>query len=805
MVDSGQSQPGSVIDLTSRLKRGKGDDVSATPAMPAAPVASGAPGAQQWQYPLSLQFLMERLDDRQDQVRMWAAYQLLHRRQPEAEQYLERMWNAKLPEIRESAINLIAKHRFHPYSFPLLRVFSSDEGSLRAPAGLALGHLEYAPAARPLEVWFREIYASPEANLDELEVAAKSLLLLDNRRFWEEFHALLQECHNNHSVYSVLFAALTAHAETDDQFARLARAYKMPREIFHDFYLCQHLVDRVGRPNISRYLQSRMNARYSLSAVYQEALQVLGVDVTGGDVRALLEELAGCTKSQAGLERFLPLAHALIDRLAPDEPASATIKAFLEGCASWVKCWDEAILKVREVEYHMLISLPLLALLQRAERECMADPAGQALRIIRIYQSPLLSPQFMAQVLNLLASNEGEPVAAGLRSGPLSGWLRDEEKDALWKLMTRQLEGVDYPFEQILPEPWLYANSAVMARLTEVLQERFADYLVSGRSQAVDYCLEVFMRQCDEGLLELLLRHFDTLINHHYTSFVEVMTHLPDGRLLAPLLRHYREGEFEMDRLVRFICDVHRLPYPEMLQAPPAEPQKGRLPATVRLMCLSCAQSYQYVLEALYVDEERIEQRQIPAPEDLWVPSPFECKNCKTQVPLQPEQNFLAELYSELLAARILHLTNREESGLNHIHLIPFPVLNGKTRHPDSFLTEVEQVLAACKTVAEQVPYLIEQGKFYLEIGDLERAKQAFQKIQAGPVKCPLALYYLGIIAFQEKNPYDARVYFSRLVGSCNREDFENELDNPVDMAHHYLKLLDKREFKRSHFRLISS
>ena len=29
--------------------------------------------------------------------------------------------------------------------------------------------------------------------------------------------------------------------------------------------------------------------------------------------------------------------------------------------------------------------------------------------------------------------------------------------------------------------------------------------------------------------------------------------------------------------------------------------------------------------------------------------------------------------------------------------------------------------------------------------------------------------------------------------------------NNPVDMAHHYLKLLDKREFKRSHFRLISS
>ena len=52
---------------------------------------------------------------------------------------------------------------------------------------------------------------------------------------------------------------------------------------------------------------------------------------------------------------------------------------------------------------------------------------------------------------------------------------------------------------------------------------------------------------------------------------------------------------------------------------------------------------------------------------------------------------------------------------------------------------------------------------------------------------------------------YDARVYFSRLVGSSTREDFERELDNPIDMAHHYLKLLDKREYKRSHFQLIST
>ncbi len=800
MVDSRQIHPESVIDLASRMERTEG---ATAPAAGSAPVSSSAPEARQ--YPLALPFLVERLEEGNHQVQMWAAYQLVDRWQSEADWYLERLWSSPLPEIRDSAIHLIARHRLHHYAFPLLRVFNADEGGLRTAAGGALGHLGYDPATRPLEKWFRGVFASQEANLEELDASARALLLLDNRRYWEEIHALLKDCHNNHSIFSVLFGALAAHVENEDQAERMARAYKGPREIFHDFHLTQHLVEMAGRPNVSRYLQSRMNARYSLAAAYQEALQVLGVDVAAEALRPLLEELAGCTKSQSGLERFPQVAEALIELLAPEEPISATIKVFLRGCACWIKCWDEATLKVREVEYHMLVSLPLVALLNRAERECLADPSGEALRIIRIYQSPLLSPSFMARVLNLLASREGEPVMAGLRGGPLSGWLRDEEKDALWKLMTRQLEDVDYPFEQILPEPWVYRNPEVMAQLSELLKGRLPQYLAAGRGQAVDYCLEVFMRDGSEEVLDLLLDHFDTLINHHYRTFIEVMTHLPDARFLLPLLRHYREGEFEMQRLIRFICDVHRRPYPDLLELPAQKEPAGKLPAAMRLMCLACGLSYQYTPEVLYVDEERIEQRQIPLSEDLWVPEPFCCKNCKTEVPLEPDQGFLGDLYAELIAARMMHLSGGEESALEHVHLIPFPVLNDKTRHPDAFLAEVRQLLEHCATPGEEVPYLIELGRFHLEIGDLEQAREAFHKIHAGPVKCPLALYYLGIIAFQEKNPYDARIYFSRLVSTCTREDFKNELDNPVDMANHYLKLLDKREFKRSHFRLISS
>ena len=213
MVDSGQVHPetvGTVIDLTQHP-----DFRSAAPR----PVASAPTGG----FLLDMGFLMDRLDDRSDQVKMWAAYQLVERWETEAEQYLERMWSSPLPEIRESAIDLVAKHRIHHYAFPLLRVFNSDEGGLRAPAALALGHLAYQPAARPLEKWVRKVFSSPEADLPDLEAGIKALLLLDNRRYWEEFHTLLQECTQNHALFSVLFKALTQHARTAHQVERLTR------------------------------------------------------------------------------------------------------------------------------------------------------------------------------------------------------------------------------------------------------------------------------------------------------------------------------------------------------------------------------------------------------------------------------------------------------------------------------------------------------------------------------------------------------------------------------------------------------
>jgi hypothetical protein len=795
MVDSGRSQPESVIDLSARRKAAPPEH-----RPPAAPEWEGEPGDL-----LSLPFLVERLGFPGNQVRMWAAYQLVDRWQDAAPRYLEKLWEAPQEEIRESAIGLIGKYRMQAYAFPLMRLFSSREHPFSHAAGVALGRLGYEPVGKLLRRWFHDTVGNSEATPLELEAATEALLCYDEAGHWEDVHAHLATSHQNHAFFSTLFAQLCLHAQTPRHVRLLAEAYGPARELFNDVHLTQHLVNTIGRGNLCRFLQARLNGGYRLNAVYQECLKVLGWELTDPDTRALLDGLGQCGNTREGLERFVPLAGALLARLAPEAEATAYVSACLQGCMAWLGEWEGAILKVRELEFHLLASLPLVALLTQAEAQCLADPEHEALRITRIYQSALLSPQFMSQVLNLLSHRPQGAGPDGLGSAAFSGWVRDEEKDALWKLYTGQLEGVDYPLEQVLPQPWEYPVPDLMGRLVALLEDRLPGYLAAERREAVDYCLEVFRRAGGTAQVEKLLPHFEPLVNHHFHAFVELMTHLPDVRFLQPLVNHHRAGEEDLLRLIHFICDVHRRPYPQLAAGPQEEDEPAAPAGMVRLLCRACGGAYQYAAGVIYVDEERIEQRQIPTAREVWTPTRFECKKCGSPVPFDPDERFLNDLFTELLAAKLFPPGTRDETALSHVRLITFPLLEGRTLNPAHFLKEVERLLETCDAPAQEIPYLLELGRFQMEIGQADAAKQTFQRIVAGPSKCPQALYFLGVLAFQEKNLYEARLYFSRLIQTSAREDFDNDLDNPVDMAHHYLKLLDKREFKRSHFHLISS
>ncbi|MDH4246390.1 MAG: hypothetical protein OEW39_01075, partial [Deltaproteobacteria bacterium] len=530
--------------------------------------------------------------------------------------------------------------------------------------------------------------------------------------------------------------------------------------------------------------------------------RTLGVEIPEGNAKALIEDLAECRNSRTGVERFLVVADGLLDCFFPGGEGVERERGLLQGFRHWSGDWEEGILKLRDTEYHLLVCLPLGAMLRRVESACLALPEREALRISHIYRSPLLSPRFMSQVLHLVASGKAPGDASAMDSQGMNGWVRDEEKDCLWKLYTGQLDDVDYPFERVLPQPWMYPLPDLMRRLHAVLRRRFTSYLASNRSQAVDYALEVFRRVGDESLVPALLEHFESLITRHYHSFIELMTHLPHQDFLPPLLSYYREGETDLRQLIRFICDVHSRVYPAAVKVATEDETPVPALSTLRLRCPACGGAYQYRPKQLFVNEDRIEQRQIPTPNDLWSPEPLHCKQCQALVPLAPDERYLADLFSELLARRMMRSEPPAAMNPDLLMLVSFPKVHGVSRHPEVFM---ESLKAAQGKGAEHIRLMLELGRFRMDTGQREEARGLFTRLLSGPVPCPQALFYLGLIAFQERNLYQARIYFSRLVQTSAPEDFQDELDNPVDMAHHYLKLLDKREFKRSQFQIVDN
>ncbi|MDH4225024.1 MAG: hypothetical protein OEW12_05215 [Deltaproteobacteria bacterium] len=756
---------------------------------------------------LGLPFLMDSLKNPSDQVKMWAAYQLVDRWQERAEEFLDLMWESDLKEIREPAINLVGKLRLERFGFPLLRQFTSGEESLKGAAGVALGHLKYKTAEKSLVTWLDEVLTNEDSPLADKEAAAESLLVFDNHAYWGRVMTHTMAHLQNHTMFAPLFRLLCRHAETPQQAGEIARMYKTPREVFHDVHLTQPLIDMVGMAHLGRYLQTRLTNSQTLAQAYREALTLLEVDCSGPMARELLAALDECDSSAGGVARLMEILPRWIEFLAPGHPDSEKILSFLLHSRDWVNAWDEAILKVRDLEFHFLATLPLAAGLKRVEAECTQDPQTQALQIANLYQSSLLSPGFMRQVLALLAHN-GQ--ARG-RLEPLPihhGWLWDDEKEALWKLFTHQLDGSDYPFEKVLPQPWVYRIPELNRDLAAAMEKRLPFYLSSSRTEAVDYAMEVLQRAGSVGVVGLLTSRFDLLLNQHYHGFLDFMTHVPDVRFLPMLQGYYKPGEYDLARLIYFISDVHGLPRPE-LEDPLPEKGPGSAYPTARLACPDCGSAYQYTLEPLYVDAECLEQRLVPAPQHLWLHDPLRCKNCEGELPLFPDNQFLQDLYTELLALRTLNLTRKESAPLGGIHIIHFPQLDGRTLNPALFLQKVREELDQARSstpprLDREAECRFELGRFHLETGRMDEAKLVFEEILTSGVKYPAALYYLGVIAFQERNLYQARVYFSRLIQTASREDFGKELDNPVDMAQHYLKLLDKREFKRSYFHIVT-
>ena len=310
---------------------------------------------------LGVHFLQQRLQASSERVRMWAAYQLASRWEKEWRSFVPVLWNAQQEELRELAINLSGTLQLKHYVFPLLQEFrKGDESSNQCyMAALALGRLGEAPAKPLLWRWFGQLLEDDYTDVNVLECALESLLLLDAKAFLPRMLRYLPRWQQSHTHFSAMFGVLCSHAHTAQHGKTLAQAYGRVRGVFHDAELVGMLFSPHVPPHTASHVKASLGAGLSLGALYREALEMLGCFSVLEHLHPVLEALPPRVENQADLAALLTQIPRLLAVLMPQQSLSSQVVALLEASQAWVERWEEGILKVRQHEAVLLAALPI--------------------------------------------------------------------------------------------------------------------------------------------------------------------------------------------------------------------------------------------------------------------------------------------------------------------------------------------------------------------------------------------------------------------------------------------------------------
>tara|TARA_B100001079_G_C16179139_1_gene412059 strand:+ start:92 stop:568 length:477 start_codon:yes stop_codon:yes gene_type:complete len=157
-----------------------------------------------------------------------------------------------------------------------------------------------------------------------------------------------------------------------------------------------------------------------------------------------------------------------------------------------------------------------------------------------------------------------------------------------------------------------------------------------------------------------------------------------------------------------------------------------------------------------------------------------------------------------MLTKQLLRMSEEEQKRLERIKPLQFPKFLQTKMNPQKFLAKLmiekdrDQL-----SVREEGVLMLELGKFRLQLDEVILAEKALKQgleLSGSPVEIR---FFLGLIAYREKNLVEARMHFTSFVRSTRVEDFELEDENLHQVAIHYLEMLERKEFKRSSFKLL--
>ncbi|MBQ32463.1 MAG: hypothetical protein CL923_07905 [Deltaproteobacteria bacterium] len=746
--------------------------------------------------------LLALLEQPSERLRRWATYQLLEHWQDHADEFAGTLFKSELEDVREAGVYLIGRQRLERFAFPLLGWFNRSTGELRRACTTALTDLCPPNFPNLLNQWLEQLLDDDELQLPNLQCAVENLLRLEGSGGWETLEQHLATLHGQHLKALCLFRALCKQADSGSQVYQLMEHYTHFRSHTSDPQFLQHLAEIFGGGPSLEFLRLQLEAGATFRTVTQIVAQTLG-HTLDAPTEALLQQADKLLKTQDHPGLAPQLLH-ILKQLAPED--STTLEqGMLEGFRDHITPnWDDAIIRIQEQEFFLLRGIPLIALVRHRALQIAKSPTTQLPKLQRLLRAPLLDSELLRELTEHLlertplTAEQQATLAEAHPHTPLT------PQEAVLVLLSGTADPNTCSFPTLLPKPWQFGVPELSRQLTECYLQHFETLVAEVRHDHLDYALQLFTRHPAPKMVELLITHFHFLINQHYHTCFDFIERNPDPRFIAPLTIHHREGEAAVGQLLFLLCTAHGEPLPEGIDAESAAQHGIGDTLGVRIPCGHCHTAYHYGLSLLYYNPDAIEQRQPFSNDDLWTPDTLVCKNCGTPLRFQMDTGFRSGLYMEILTAHLLRLSEDEAQRLANIRPLRFPKFLRRTMHPGKFLLRVTQELET-KTRApeERAELLIELGRLRLELGENDAAQEALQQSMQLGGKSPDALFHLGVIAFQRKNLFEARLHFSQLVQTTQPEDFSLEEANLHQLASHYLNMLEHREVRRSGFQIM--
>ncbi len=759
-----------------------------------------------------LDFLLQALSSAHERVASWGAYQLVLKGglDSEIKFFLESPFSA----IQEAGMAYMAETGNETFLSEAIGIFRESEGQLKYSAAFCLACFPNDFSKNLLFKWFDQVTQSEHSTRLELEAATYSLLQVDPQAGFDKVFARLRDSGKNIIQASILWQHLLPCIKTQPELDGCMEQYFFLRETYSDTDLTYHLVEQFSHLEVLSWVEKSLDAGYSLKSIYEQCYRLLRKEITP-EQRELWQQMqtqalgAKPLGTPVDAVRLLDLLEKWSMRLVKGEQGHTALIRHLWLMQAFQRhgtSFHSTIPKIMQTELLLLLSLPLVMLLESRFRQWLERPQDAFSTIANYYHSPLLSAEHCQRLLQLFFPHPPPATPEQYRiKKPLDDFRPNMSRpEILWALFRGDLGGYDVDWPKHFPNPYAQANLPPL--LLEFYLANFEHYLAKRDLVAVDYALQLFQRFSDPRIRELCHRHFDDLINHHGEMFSQLLETHPDVDLIPRMRERFLEGEQDLAPLIEFTCRLFKRPLPpevakhlEQVPRPSDGPKKS-----LRLFCPNCKKTFPYHAEEIVLDMGALQRGNLLTNQSLWVEKQFHCKKCSQLLPLELDDLQLAELAQQSRIESMLNLKlGSHAQPLGHrLVLLDFPRLQGIAYNPRDFAALVAQAEAQSQDRESLSRLQMQLAKLYYGMGRWTKLIQLLRDFEPFPTQAADMNFYLGQAYLKIGRFAEARPCFEFLVKTYENLGDSHEFPY-LEKARYWLKTLDTYSVKRARFQVI--